>query len=60
MARRPRWRIIFYPWDRDGNSSMDTRYPSGTSMGIIFYPWVAPVPDPNLDGYEMDIFFTRE
>jgi hypothetical protein len=46
--------------DRDDNSSMDTRYPSGTSTGTIFYPWVAPVPDPNLDGYGMDIFSTRE
>jgi hypothetical protein len=31
---------------RDGNS--------GT--GVIFYPWVAPVSDPNQDGYVMGIF----
>jgi hypothetical protein len=25
--------------------------------GVIFYLWVAPVSDPNQDGYETDIFF---
>jgi hypothetical protein len=30
--------------------------PTGTGTGTIFYPWVAPVPDPNRDGYEMGIF----
>jgi hypothetical protein len=44
---------------RDGNSGTGTRYPSGTRTGMVFYPWVTPVPDPNRDGYEMDIFFTR-
>jgi hypothetical protein len=31
--------------------------PTGTDTGTIFYPWVASVPDPNRDGYEMGIFF---
>jgi hypothetical protein len=31
----------------------------GTGTGTIFYPWVAPVPDPNQDGYGTDIFPTR-
>jgi hypothetical protein len=31
--------------------------PIGMYMGMIFYLWVAPVPDPNRDGYETDIFF---
>jgi hypothetical protein len=30
--------------------------PTGTGTGTIFYPWVAPVPDPNRDGYETGIF----
>jgi hypothetical protein len=30
---------------------------SGTGTGMIFYPQVAPVPDPNRDGYGTDIFF---
>jgi hypothetical protein len=25
--------------------------PMGTGTGMIFYPWVAPVPDPNQDEY---------
>jgi hypothetical protein len=25
--------------------------PTGTNTGTIFYLWVAPVPDPNRDGY---------
>jgi hypothetical protein len=28
----------------------------GMDMGIIFYQWVASVPDPNRDGYETGIF----
>jgi hypothetical protein len=36
---------------RDGNSGMGT--------GTIFYLWVAPIPDPNQDGYRTDIFPTR-
>jgi hypothetical protein len=36
------------PEIRDGNS--------GTGTGTIFYPWVAPVPDPNRDGYGTGIF----
>jgi hypothetical protein len=31
--------------------------PTGMGTGMIFYPWVAPVPDPNRDGYDTDIFF---
>jgi hypothetical protein len=31
--------------------------PMGPGTGTIFYPWVAPVPDPNRDRYGMDIFF---
>jgi hypothetical protein len=30
--------------------------PTGTDTGIIFYPRVAPVPDPNRDGYRAGIF----
>jgi hypothetical protein len=30
--------------------------PMGTGTGMIFYLWVAPVPDPNRDGYETGIF----
>jgi hypothetical protein len=33
--------------------------PMGSGTGMIFYPWVAPVSDPNLDGYEVGIFFTH-
>jgi hypothetical protein len=33
--------------------------PTGSGTGMIFYPRVAPVPDPNRDGYEAGIFFTR-
>jgi hypothetical protein len=29
---------------------------TGTGTGIIFYPWVAPVLDPNRDGYGTGIF----
>jgi hypothetical protein len=29
---------------------------TGTGTGTIFYPRVAPVPDPNRDGYETGIF----
>jgi hypothetical protein len=29
---------------------------TGTGTGAIFYPWVAPVPDPNQDGYGTSIF----
>jgi hypothetical protein len=35
---------------QDGNSGM------GMSTGTIFYPQVAPVPDPNRDGYRVGIF----
>jgi hypothetical protein len=38
----------------------DTRQlpdPMGTGTWINFYLRVAPVPDPNRDGYETDIFF---
>jgi hypothetical protein len=31
--------------------------PTDTDMGIIFYSWVAPILDPNRDGYETGIFF---
>jgi hypothetical protein len=31
--------------------------PMGMGTGMIFYPWVAPVSDPNRDGYGTDIFF---
>jgi hypothetical protein len=31
--------------------------PMGTETGTIFYPWVAPVPDPNRDRYVTGIFF---
>jgi hypothetical protein len=31
--------------------------PTGTGMGMIFYLWVAPVPDLNRDEYETGIFF---
>jgi hypothetical protein len=31
--------------------------PIGTGMGMVFYPWVAPVPEPNRDGYRTGIFF---
>jgi hypothetical protein len=37
----------------------DTRWVpdlTGTGTGTIFYLWVASVPDPNRDGYVMDIF----
>jgi hypothetical protein len=34
---------------RDGNLD--------TGTGMIFYPRVAPVSDPNQNGYETDIFF---
>jgi hypothetical protein len=30
--------------------------PTGTGMGMIFYPWVAPVPNPNRDRYGTGIF----
>jgi hypothetical protein len=30
--------------------------PMDMGMGTIFYPWVAPVPDPNRDGYGTGIF----
>jgi hypothetical protein len=30
--------------------------PMGTSTGTIFYPWVAPVPETNRDGYGTSIF----
>jgi hypothetical protein len=30
---------------------------TGTDMGTIFYPQVAPVPDLNRDGYGTGIFF---
>jgi hypothetical protein len=33
------------------------RIPDPMGMGTIFYPWVAPVPDPNQDGYGTGIFF---
>jgi hypothetical protein len=33
--------------------------PTGTGMGTIFYPRVAPVPNPNQDGYRAGIFSTR-
>jgi hypothetical protein len=33
--------------------------PMGLDMEIIFYLRVAPVPDPNRDGYGASIFFTR-
>jgi hypothetical protein len=36
---------------RDGNSS--------TGTGMIFYLWVAPVPDPNRDGTGRVFFPTR-
>jgi hypothetical protein len=38
----------------------DTRWvpdPTGTGTGMIFYPWVAPVPDLNRDEYGTGIFF---
>jgi hypothetical protein len=31
--------------------------PTGSGTGTIFYPQVAPVPDPNRDRYGMGIFF---
>jgi hypothetical protein len=31
--------------------------PTVPGTGMIFYPWVAPVPDPNRDRYEAGIFF---
>jgi hypothetical protein len=31
--------------------------PTGTGTGMIFYLWVAPVPDLNRDGYGTGIFF---
>jgi hypothetical protein len=31
--------------------------PTGMGTGTIFYPRVAPVPDPNRDGYGTGIFF---
>jgi hypothetical protein len=30
--------------------------PDPTGMEMIFYPWVAPIPDPNRDGYGTGIF----
>jgi hypothetical protein len=30
--------------------------PTGTGTGMIFYPWVAPMPDPNRDRYGTGIF----
>jgi hypothetical protein len=30
--------------------------PTGTGIGMIFYPRVTPVSDPNRDGYETGIF----
>jgi hypothetical protein len=30
--------------------------PVGTDTGMVFYPWVAPIPDPNRDGYGTGIF----
>jgi hypothetical protein len=38
----------------------DTRWVpdlTDTDMGMIFYPWVAPILDPNRDGYGVGIFF---
>jgi hypothetical protein len=34
-----------------------TRHPTGPGTGMIFYPRMSPVPDPNRDGYGADIFF---
>jgi hypothetical protein len=45
---------------RDDNSGMSTLYLSGIwsdGYGIIFYPRVAPVSDPNRDGTGQ-VFFT--
>jgi hypothetical protein len=47
--------------NRDGNSGTvpDTRRipdTMGTGTGTIFYPRVAPVPDPNRDRYRTGIF----
>jgi hypothetical protein len=33
--------------------------PMGTDTEMIFYPWVALVPDLNRDGYRTSIFLTR-
>jgi hypothetical protein len=33
------------------------RVPDPTGTGMIFYPRVAPVSDPNQDGYGTSIFF---
>jgi hypothetical protein len=41
---------------RDGNSGMGIRYPTDMGTGMIFYPWVTPVPDPNRDRYGTGIF----
>jgi hypothetical protein len=30
---------------------------TGMNTGVIFYPWVTSVLDPNRDGYETGIFF---
>jgi hypothetical protein len=49
---------------RDDNSGTSIQYslgtrPDGPVTRIIFYPWVALVPDPNREGYGACIFFTR-
>jgi hypothetical protein len=41
----------------DGNSGMGIEYPTGTGMGIIFYPRMGPVPNPNPGGYGRGYFF---
>jgi hypothetical protein len=41
---------------RDDNLGMGTRYLAGTSTGMILYLRVAPVPDPNRNGYGTCIF----
>jgi hypothetical protein len=42
---------------RDGNLGTGTRPdPTGMGTGTIFYPRVAPVPDPNRDRFRTGIF----
>jgi hypothetical protein len=54
MLPQPHAGMAIQVWVPDTRRVPDT---TGTGMGTIFYPWVAPVPDPNRDGYGTGIFF---
>jgi hypothetical protein len=54
LVRRRNWWVGMAIWVR----VFDTyRVPDPMGMDMIFYSWVAPVPDPNWDEYGTGIFF---